>query len=130
MWDHLHILCEHKLDIDTPFTNTNESQDDIIERIHNTQGSVKHKHYGKLIIELIKEWVKLKDSSIKEYLLDQHSFLGKLLGSPRESRETQGPWLEGCSLHSGMTVVLINAQLVESSVFGLWIVCKVFVSFA
>ena len=73
LWDHLHILCEHKLDIDTPFTNTNESQDDIIERIHNTQGSVKHKHYGKLIIELIKEWVKLKDSSIKEYLLDQIS---------------------------------------------------------
>ena len=40
-------------------------------RIHNTQGSVKNKHYGKLILLLIKEAVKIKDPDIQNYAVNQ-----------------------------------------------------------
>ena len=42
----------------------------IKERIHNTQGSVKYKHYGKLIIELIQEAVDIKDNDLQTYIVD------------------------------------------------------------
>ena len=72
LWDHLHILCEHKLDVDTPFSGeTLEFKSQKTERIQNTQGSVKHKHYGKLIIKLIKECIKIENLSLRDQLLNQ-----------------------------------------------------------
>jgi len=70
LWDHLFIMCGNKLDIASPYPKPNITKEKIMQdRIDNTQGSVKHKHYGKLIIELIKETVALKDDELKMHIL-------------------------------------------------------------
>jgi len=72
LWDHLFIMCENNLDIESPYPKPNLKKEAInIERIKNTQGSVEYKHYGKLIIMLIKECLKIKDSDVKKYALEQ-----------------------------------------------------------
>jgi hypothetical protein len=71
LWDHLFIMCQNKLEIDSPYQKPKlEAKAKQTDRIDNTQGSVKYKHYGKLIIELIKETVKISDEKLKNYLLD------------------------------------------------------------
>jgi len=71
LWDHLFIMSQNKLDIDSPYPKPKlDKKNEITTRIDNTQGSVKYKHYGKLIIELIKEAVKIKDTKLKTYILD------------------------------------------------------------
>tara|TARA_B100001142_G_scaffold330374_1_gene398743 strand:- start:5050 stop:5655 length:606 start_codon:yes stop_codon:yes gene_type:complete len=72
LWDHLFTMCEGKLDVTytSPKAEKEEKKEDKL-RIHNTQGSVKNKHYGKLILLLIQEAVKIKDSHIKNYAVDQ-----------------------------------------------------------
>ena len=56
LWDHLFIMCENKLDIESPYPKPNLKREAInTERIKNKQGSVKYKHYGKLVIMLIEE---------------------------------------------------------------------------
>ncbi len=70
LWDHLFIMTENKLDIDSPFPKPElKSANNIVQPLESTQGSVKYKHYGKLIIDLIKEWASLKDEKIKKIIL-------------------------------------------------------------
>tara|TARA_B100001287_G_scaffold276379_1_gene287003 strand:+ start:1417 stop:2025 length:609 start_codon:yes stop_codon:yes gene_type:complete len=70
LWDHLFTICNNDIDINSPYEKPSPKEESkIIERIDNTQGSVKHKHYGRLIIDLIKETVKITDSKVKEYLI-------------------------------------------------------------
>ena len=61
LWDHLFIMCNHQLNIDSPYPKPTTDNKKNIARINNTQGSVKNKHYGKLILSLIQEAVKIKD---------------------------------------------------------------------
>ncbi len=70
LWDHLFIMTENKLDIDAPFPKPElKSANNSVQPLQSTQGSVKYKHYGKLIIDLIKEWSELKDEKIKKIIL-------------------------------------------------------------
>ena len=71
LWDHLFIMCENKLDIDSPYPKPELQKTELKERINNTQGSVKNKHYGQLIILLIQEAIKLKDEKLKTYAIEQ-----------------------------------------------------------
>ena len=71
LWEHLFIMCENKLNIKSPYLKPNKEKSNVIkERISNTQGSVKNKHYGKLIIELIKEATEIKDEKLQTYIID------------------------------------------------------------
>tara|TARA_B100001250_G_C19762166_1_gene772981 strand:+ start:115 stop:717 length:603 start_codon:yes stop_codon:yes gene_type:complete len=70
LWDHLFIMCNNKLDIDSPYPKPDIKTTDLKQRINNTQGTVRNKHYGKLIIMLIKEAVKIKDTKLKTYALE------------------------------------------------------------
>ena len=71
LWDHLFIMTNNQLDIASPYSKPEiNTEKKITKRINNTQGSVKHKHYGKLIIELIHETIQLEDSELKTYILD------------------------------------------------------------
>jgi len=71
LWDHLFIMCENKLDIKSPYPKPElKNGNTIARRINNTQGTVKYKHYGKLIIELIQEATKIKDVKLKTYVLE------------------------------------------------------------
>lgn len=71
LWDHLFIMCDNKLDIDSPYPKPELKKTELKERINNTQGSVKNKHYGQLIISLIQEAVKIKDEKVKTYAIEQ-----------------------------------------------------------
>lgn len=71
LWDHLYIMCNNQLDIDAPYPKPEKGKKIHIEkRINNTQGSVKHKHYGKLIIALIQETIKIKDKELQKYIFE------------------------------------------------------------
>lgn len=71
LWDHLFIMCENKLEISAPYPKPEIKETNAItKRIENTQGSVKYKHYGKLIVELIQEAVKIKDPELKTYIFE------------------------------------------------------------
>merc|ERR1712196_290348 len=71
LWDHLLIMSKNQLQIDLPHpkVKTEEIKTDV--RIKNTQGSVKHKHYGKLIVMLIKESVHIKDLDLRNKVFYQ-----------------------------------------------------------
>lgn len=70
LWDNLFTICKNDIDINSPYEKPSPKKElTTIERIDNTQGSVKHKHYGRLIIDLIKETVKITDSKVKVYLI-------------------------------------------------------------
>ena len=71
LWDHLFIMCENKLTIDSPYPKPQIETQETKVRINNTQGSVKNKHYGKLILLLIKEAVKIKDKNVRDYTFEQ-----------------------------------------------------------
>jgi len=71
LWDHLFIMCNNKLEIDVPYEKPKIKKTAIKARINNTQGTVKNKHYGKLIIMLIKEAVKIKEKELRTHALEQ-----------------------------------------------------------
>tara|TARA_B100001250_G_C19602276_1_gene701155 strand:- start:237 stop:785 length:549 start_codon:yes stop_codon:yes gene_type:complete len=71
LWDHLFIMCNNELKIDSPYPKPNLAKVELKERIDNTQGTVKNKHYGKLIVLLIKEAVKIKDDKVRSYAIDR-----------------------------------------------------------
>ena len=71
LWDHLFIMCQNKLDVEHPPYEPVIKLENKKARIENTQGSVKYKHYGKLIILLIQETIKIKDNSLKNHAIEQ-----------------------------------------------------------
>ena len=71
LWDHLFIMCNNEIEIESPYPKPELIKTTLKERIENTQGSVKKKHYGKLIVLLIREAVKIKDQETKTYAIDR-----------------------------------------------------------
>lgn len=70
LWEHLFIMTDNKIDIDSPFPKPDlEAIKDSIRPLKNNQGKVKYKHYGKLIMHLIAEWKDLSDNKIKKAVL-------------------------------------------------------------
>ena len=70
LWEHLFIMTDNKIDIDSPFPKPDlEAIKDSIKPLKNNQGKVKYKHYGKLIMHLIAEWKDLSDDKIKKAVL-------------------------------------------------------------
>ncbi|HAN18404.1 MAG: hypothetical protein A2X13_06695 [Bacteroidetes bacterium GWC2_33_15] len=70
LWDHLAIISDFKLDIDSPYENPSieklKEKPEIVP--YNTQ-KIKFKHYGKTIEKLIDEAVKMEDPEKKEVLI-------------------------------------------------------------
>ena len=78
LWDDLHILADHELDIDGPFPAPEKKLlDKKPERIGYSQGNLPFRHYGKNIILMIEEAKKLTDESEKEIALFQIARLMK-----------------------------------------------------
>ena len=66
LWDHLFIMAEYELDIDTPYTIT--SKDDLSikpERINYPGNHFTHKQYGNNIRLVINELTKIDDSEMR-----------------------------------------------------------------
>ena len=70
LWDHLFIMSNYKLDVDSPYPILKKKDIDTKpEKIEYTQGSVKLRHYGKYVIDILKEVSKLADSEKKDKLV-------------------------------------------------------------
>ena len=71
LWDHLFTMCNYKLNIDSPYPKPTVEDKKNTIRMDNTQGSVKNKHYGQLILLLIQEAVKIKDTATQNQAFEQ-----------------------------------------------------------
>ena len=71
LWDHLFIMCNYKLNIESPYPKPAVEDKKNTIRMNNTQGSVKNKHYGQLILSLIQEAVKIKDTATQNQAFEQ-----------------------------------------------------------
>jgi len=70
LWDHLFIMSNYKLDVDSPYPIPKKKDIDTKpEKIDYTQGSVKQRHYGKYVINILNEVSKLADSEKKDKLI-------------------------------------------------------------
>jgi len=70
LWDHLFIMSDHKLDVDSPYPiPKRKEKKERPEIIHNTQGTVKQKHYGKFVINMLKKAPEIKDEERKNKLI-------------------------------------------------------------
>ena len=70
LWDHLLIISEFKLDIDAPFPQP--SPGDLVERPHTVpypQSHIRRKHYGKILVEMIREAGKMENAELKDSLV-------------------------------------------------------------
>lgn len=69
LWDHLFIISEFKLDVDSPYPKpTPETFKEKPARLTYPVGKIKYKHYGKTIEAIIKKAKVLKDGPEKDEL--------------------------------------------------------------
>ena len=70
LWDHLAIMSEFKLDIDTPYPLPSLSKlQEKPERLPYSSNHIKYKHYGKLVEKLIDKIKELEDPEQKRALI-------------------------------------------------------------
>ena len=70
LWDHLHIMSDFKLDIDAPHPQPSHSE--LVERpqqVPYTQSHIRQKHYGKIIVEMLRETAKLQECEERDSLV-------------------------------------------------------------
>lgn len=70
LWDHLHIISDFKLDVDSPFPiPTKDSLESKPDRLAYNETFIKNKHYGKIIPQYIKEAIALPEGEEREALV-------------------------------------------------------------
>ena len=78
IWDHLHIISNYKLDIDSPFPKPKpeliESKPEIVPY---PKSSIRFKHYGKILEDLLKKALAETDPKAKEVFTEQLAQLMK-----------------------------------------------------
>lgn len=71
LWDHLLIMSDFTLDIDSPYpTPSRESFQDKPKRVPYNNAPIKYRYYGKIIQKLIKRATELADDDEKSALLE------------------------------------------------------------
>ena len=70
LWDHLAVISDFKLDIDSPYeTPTKEMLNEKPKRIPYTQKNIRFKHYGHSIVLMIQKAVEMEDGEEKQDLV-------------------------------------------------------------
>ena len=70
LWDHLFIISDYKLDIDAPYPPPLPTA--MVEKpclVPYPQAHIRQKHYGKIIVEMIREAGRLEDCPERDALL-------------------------------------------------------------
>ena len=64
------IMSDYKLDVDSPYPIPEKKEKkERPAKINNTQGTVKYRHYGKFVIDMLKKISDLKNEENKNYLV-------------------------------------------------------------
>jgi len=67
LWDHLHIISDFSLDVDSPYPIPDrEKLETRPERLHYYSNGIKYRHYGKHIENIIKNVIVLEDGPKKD----------------------------------------------------------------
>jgi len=67
LWDHLAIMTNFELDVDSPYEMpTEEKLAKKPRRVPYTSHNIRFKHYGYLVEEIVKEIIKMEDGPAKE----------------------------------------------------------------
>lgn len=70
LWDHLHMMAEFNLDIDSPFEPPKPEQFRTRpSRVPYPQSSIRYRHYGKTIENMIEMAIQMEDSEKKTELI-------------------------------------------------------------
>ena len=70
LWDHLFIMSDYKLDVESPYPIPQKKEKrERPKTINNTQGTVKYRHYGKFVIDMLKKAPELKNEDTKNKLI-------------------------------------------------------------
>ena len=70
LWDHLFIISDFKLDIDSPYPVPQPSE--MVEKpntVPYSQSHIRQKHYGKILVEMIREAGKMEESPLRDSLI-------------------------------------------------------------
>lgn len=71
LWDHLAIISDFKLDIDSPYElPTREKLDEKPNTIDYTQADLKFKHYGKSLQLMLKKAAEMEEGEERKYLIE------------------------------------------------------------
>jgi hypothetical protein len=67
LWDHLFIMSDFKLDVDSPYPiPSRESFQTKPENLKYPSNNIKFRHYGKIIEKIISKTISLEEGSVKE----------------------------------------------------------------
>jgi hypothetical protein len=70
LWDHLHLITGFKLDVDSPYPKPLPEAFEVKpERLQYPNTHIRHKHYGKIVDELIKKAAVMKDDEERDVLI-------------------------------------------------------------
>ena len=70
LWDHLAIMADFKLDIDYPFEVVKPEELVVKpERIDYPQGNIRYRHYGRILAELIKKAMDIKNENERKQFI-------------------------------------------------------------
>lgn len=71
LWDHLFIMSDFKLDVDSPYALPKREDLEIKpERLSYSQGGISHKHYGRNIVRVLNRLKFEEPSTIAEHMAD------------------------------------------------------------
>lgn len=70
LWDHLFIMSDFKLDVDSPYEKpSKESFDEKPDRLMYSENKIKLRHYGKILPLIIERAITLEEGEYKEMLV-------------------------------------------------------------
>ncbi len=71
LWDHLAVISDFKLDIDSPYpTPTKEILTEKPRIVPYNQNNIRYKHYGKVIEDMVKKAADMPDNEEKKVLTE------------------------------------------------------------
>ncbi|HEY9125460.1 MAG TPA: DUF4290 domain-containing protein [Bacteroidales bacterium] len=72
LWDHLYVIANFELDIDSPYpVPTRESLNTKPRKVSYPQTSIKYKHYGKITEQIAKSVANFEEGAMKDALIEQ-----------------------------------------------------------
>jgi hypothetical protein len=70
LWDHLAIMSEFKLDIDSPYPPpSHEKLEEKPLPVAYPQATIRKKHYGKIVIDMLHHACSLPEGTLRDYLI-------------------------------------------------------------
>lgn len=70
LWDHLFIMSEFALDVDSPYGKpSKESFEEKPEKIEYSDNNIKLRHYGKILPQIIARAIELEDGEHKDIMV-------------------------------------------------------------